>query len=66
MSWSWYFGTVAIVPLVVVLAAYWAAAGAVLGWLRDRGIANPFLIAAVWVLAEATVARVSVRRLLVG
>jgi apolipoprotein N-acyltransferase len=58
MSWSWYFGTVAIGPLVVVLASYWAVAGAVLGWLRRRGIANPFLIAAVWVLAEATVARV--------
>jgi len=58
MSWSWYFGTVAIVPLVIALGAYWAAAGAVLGWLRGRGIANPFLIAAVWVLAEATVARV--------
>jgi apolipoprotein N-acyltransferase len=58
MSWSWYFGTVAIVPLVIVLGAYWAAAGAVLGWLRDHGIASPFLIAAVWVLAEATVARV--------
>ncbi len=25
-----------------------------LGWLRGRGIANPFLTAAVWVLAEAT------------
>ena len=58
MSWSWYFGTVAIVPFVIALAAYWAAAGAVLGWLRGRGIANPFLTAAVWVLAEATVARV--------
>jgi apolipoprotein N-acyltransferase len=58
MSWSWYFGTIAIVPLVVVLAAYWAAAGAILGWLRARGVTNPFLTAAVWVLAEATVARV--------
>jgi apolipoprotein N-acyltransferase len=58
MSWSWYFGTIAIVPLVVALGTYWAGAGAVLGWLRNRGIANPFLIAAVWVLAEATVARV--------
>jgi apolipoprotein N-acyltransferase len=58
MSWSWYFGTIAIVPLVIALGLYWAGAGAVLGWLRRRGIANPFLIAAVWVLAEATVARV--------
>jgi len=58
MSWSWYFGTIAIVPLVIALGAYWAAAGAVLGWLRNQGVANPFLVAAVWVLAEATVARV--------
>jgi apolipoprotein N-acyltransferase len=58
MSWSWYFGTIAIVPLVAVLAAYWAVAGAFLGWLRSRGVANPFLTAAMWVLAEATVARV--------
>src|SRR4029077_14748259 len=58
MSWSWYFGAIAIVPLVAALGAYWAGAGAALGWLRGRGIANPFLTAAVWVLAEATVARV--------
>ena len=32
----------------------------------SRGIANPFLTAAVWVLAEATVARVPARRVLVG
>ena len=36
MSWSWYFGTIAIVPLVIVLATYWAVAGA-LGWLARRG-----------------------------
>ncbi len=58
MSWSWYFGTIAIGPLVAVLGAYWAGAGALLGWLRARGVAGPFLTAAVWVLAEATVARV--------
>jgi apolipoprotein N-acyltransferase len=58
MSWTWYFGAIAIVPLVMILAGYWAAAGAILGWLRHRGIANPFLIASAWVLAEATVARV--------
>ena len=37
MSWSWYFGTIAIVPLVIALGAYWARAGAVLGWLRAGG-----------------------------
>ncbi len=60
MSWTWYFGTVAIVPLVLTLAAYWAAAGAVVGWLDRRNAASPFVVAAVWVLAEATVARVPV------
>ena len=57
LSWTWYFGAVAIVPLVAVLAAYWAASGALIGWLARRGVANPFLVAAVWVLAEAAVAR---------
>jgi apolipoprotein N-acyltransferase len=57
MSWTWYFGTIAIVPLVLVLGAYFAAAGAVIGGLRRRGTENPFLTAAVWVLAEATLAR---------
>lgn len=58
MSWSWYFGTIAIVPLVIVLASYWALAGFAFGWLAGRGATNPFLVAALWVLAEATVARV--------
>ncbi len=57
VSWSWYFGAVAIVPFVAALAAYWAAAGAVVGWFATRGMRAPWLIAAVWVLAEAVVAR---------
>ena len=57
LSWTWYFGTVAIVPFVLVLAAYWAAAGAVIGWLDRRHAASPFVVAAVWVLAEAAVTR---------
>jgi apolipoprotein N-acyltransferase len=57
VSWSWYFGAVAIVPLTVALAAYWAAAGAVTGWLAGRGVQSPWLTAAVWVVAEAAVAR---------
>jgi apolipoprotein N-acyltransferase len=56
-SWIWYFGTVAIIPFVAACAAYWAAAGAVIGWFRTRGVANPFLVAAVWVVADAGVAR---------
>jgi apolipoprotein N-acyltransferase len=57
-SWIWYFGAVAIVPFVAACAAYWAGAGAVIGWFRTRGFMNPFLTAAVWVIADACVARV--------
>jgi apolipoprotein N-acyltransferase len=56
-SWIWYFGAIAIVPFVLACAGYWALAGAVIGWLRLRGASNPFVIAAVWVLADAAVAR---------
>jgi apolipoprotein N-acyltransferase len=56
-SWIWYFGAIAIVPFVAACAGYWAAAGALIGWLRTRGLSNPFLTAAVWVLADAAVAR---------
>jgi apolipoprotein N-acyltransferase len=55
--WSWYFGAVALVPFSAALAAYWAAAGAIVALLRSRGIANPWLTAAVWVCADALVAR---------
>ncbi len=57
-SWLWYFGAVAIVPFVIVLAGFWAIAGAVIGWLRARGLSNPFLTAAVWVCADAVITRV--------
>jgi apolipoprotein N-acyltransferase len=56
-SWIWYFGAIAIVPFVAACAGYWAAAGALVGWLRTRGLANPFLTAAVWVVADSVVAR---------
>ena len=57
-SWIWYFGTVAIIPFVAACAAYWAGAGALIGWLRCAGrFANPFVTAAVWVVADAGVAR---------
>jgi apolipoprotein N-acyltransferase len=57
VSWAWYFGAVAIVPLVAALAGYWALAGAAIGWFARRGRRSPWLIAAVWVIAEAGVAR---------
>jgi apolipoprotein N-acyltransferase len=59
-SWIWYFGAVAIVPFVAATSMYWAAAGALVGWLRTRRITNPFLTAAVWVVGDAFVARTPV------
>jgi apolipoprotein N-acyltransferase len=56
-SWIWYFGAVAIIPFVAACAGYWAAAGALIGWLRTRGITNPIVAAAIWVLGDAMVAR---------
>jgi apolipoprotein N-acyltransferase len=57
VSWAWYFGAIAVVPFAAILAAYWAAAGAAIARFARRGRAQPFLIAAIWVLAEALVAR---------
>ena len=56
-AWIWYFGAVAIVPFSAAVAAYWAAAGGLVAGLRSRGITNPWLTAAVWVCADAVVAR---------
>jgi apolipoprotein N-acyltransferase len=60
VSWAWYFGAVAIVPFVAVLAAYWAAIGATVAWLAHRPGAHPlsaWLFAAVWVVGEGLLAR---------
>jgi apolipoprotein N-acyltransferase len=57
VSWTWYFGAVAIVPLVAALAGYWALAGAAAGWFASRGMRSPWLTAALFVLADAAVAR---------
>jgi apolipoprotein N-acyltransferase len=57
VSWTWYFGAVAIVPLVALLAAYWAAVGALVAWLARRRLCSPWLTAAVWVVGEFVVAR---------
>jgi apolipoprotein N-acyltransferase len=56
-SWIRYFGAVAVVPFAVGMGAYWAAAGATTAWLRSRGLASPWLTAAVWVSAEGLLAR---------
>jgi apolipoprotein N-acyltransferase len=53
LSWTWYFGAIAIVPLVALEAGFWAATGAVVATLGRRGVRSPFLTAAVWVVFEA-------------
>lgn len=53
LSWTWYFGAIAIVPLVLVQALYWAAAGLVVGAVGRGGVRSPFVVAAAWTLAEA-------------
>jgi apolipoprotein N-acyltransferase len=51
--WIVYFGAVAIVPLVAAEAAYWAAAGAIVGGLGRWKVRSPWVTAAVWVVLEA-------------
>jgi apolipoprotein N-acyltransferase len=53
IPWIRYFGYVAIVPLVAVMAVAIAVVGALVAAYARRGIASPFLTAAVWVLLEA-------------
>ena len=53
IEWIRYFGGVAFVPLVVVMAAYVALGGAIVAILARRGIASPLLTAAAWVVIEA-------------
>ncbi len=53
LSWTWYFGAIAIVPLVALQAAFWSAAGAVVAMAAKRGVRSPFLIGAVWIVFEA-------------
>jgi apolipoprotein N-acyltransferase len=52
VSWTWFFGAVAFFPFVLVLSAWWALAGAVVGWLGSRRPASPLVVGAVWVLVE--------------
>jgi apolipoprotein N-acyltransferase len=58
VSWTWYFGAVAIVPLVAILALYWGCVGALVSIGERAGIRSPWFTAAAWVIGEAVVARV--------
>jgi apolipoprotein N-acyltransferase len=53
LTWIRYFGVVAIVPLVAVMAAAIAVVGLIVALLARRGVSSPFLTAATWVVLEA-------------
>jgi len=53
IPWIRYFGYVAFVPMLVVVAAPIAGAGALVAAYGRRNLASPFLTAAVWVVFEA-------------
>ncbi len=56
-SWIYYFGAAAVIPFVAATAGYWALAGVTVGWLRTQRITSPWITAAVWITADALVAR---------
>jgi apolipoprotein N-acyltransferase len=58
LEWARYFGAVAIVPFVGVMAAYIAVAGAVVAALARRRVVSPWLTAGVWTVVEAIRGRV--------
>ena len=53
MYWLWYFGIVAIVPLVAGWAGFTALTGYLVGCLNRAHLWSPWLIAAAWVVPEA-------------
>jgi apolipoprotein N-acyltransferase len=53
MEWIRYFGLIAVVPLILLLSAYWALAGFVVATLARWRVRAPWITAAVWVVTEA-------------
>jgi apolipoprotein N-acyltransferase len=53
LEWVRYFGVVAIVPFVAVMAVAIAVVGLIVAGFARRGIASPLLTAAAWVVLEA-------------
>ncbi|HEX6311842.1 MAG TPA: apolipoprotein N-acyltransferase [Acidimicrobiia bacterium] len=52
LSWTWYFGAVAFVPLVWAGGLYIALPGALVATFARYNLRSPWLTAAVWVLFE--------------
>ena len=57
LYWLWYFGIIAIVPLVAGWAGFTALTGYLVGCLDRARLWSPWLIAAAWVAPEALRAR---------
>ncbi len=57
LGWSRYFGAVAVLPLVLGEAAFFAGTGALVAAFDRRGLRSPWLIAASWVVLEGLRAR---------
>jgi len=55
--WIWFFGAVAMVPYLIAMALYWAAAGGVIGAFSAMGVRSPWLTGAIWVAVEAVMSR---------
>ncbi|HEY7106040.1 MAG TPA: apolipoprotein N-acyltransferase [Acidimicrobiia bacterium] len=60
LEWVRYFGAVAIVPFVAVMAAYVALVALGVAALARRGVRSPLLTAAAWVVMEWVRGRVPV------
>lgn len=58
LSWVFFFGPFAVVPLVAALAAMWALIGAAVAGLARLDVRSPWTTAAVWVLVEAFMGRI--------
>lgn len=52
LSWIFYFGAVAMVPLLLAMSAIIAGTGALDAWLRGRGVRRAWVLASVWTLFE--------------
>lgn len=51
-SWIFYFGAIAMVPLILAMSAIIAATGALDAWLRGRGVRSAWVLASIWTLFE--------------
>lgn len=57
LSWVFFFGPFAVIPLIAFLAAQWAVIGAAVAVLARLDIRSPWTTAALWVLVEAFMGR---------